>query len=240
MKHRIFSFALGNIWRWTRSKNVGVLVDYLKQLDISGVEITFASKEELYFFELSEDNASFLSTLDYVSIHAPFRLISGSESQEELFRQLNIMSRLYKDVKAQNIIIHPDELPGPEILKSYSFTVSTENLPAGGQSTVSGLSNMFTLYPDLGLCIDVSHAYLRSGSETEELVGAFNDRISQVHFSGTYKNMDHQSLRNVTKAFLDSIEPVKTLHVPIVIEEDMEETSLEYVKEEIKCIKNIF
>jgi hypothetical protein len=240
MQHRIFSFALGNIWRWTTSKNLDVLVDHAKELDISGFEITFASKKELYFFELSQKNASWLRQLDYVSIHAPFSLVRESENEKELIWQLDIISRLYSEISAENVIIHPDNLPSPEILKKYDLNISTENLPSAGYTTVLDLRNILTEYPEIGFCLDVSHAYLSSKNRTGRLVNAFRDKISQIHFSGTYKNNDHQSLRDVTKDFLASIQPVKALHVPIVIEEDIWKKDLEYVKEEIEYIKNIF
>lgn len=240
MQRRIFSFALGNIWRWATSKNIDVLMDYAKKLDISGVEITFASKEELYFFKLSEDNESWLKRLDYVTIHAPFKLVRESENDKELIKQLDIISRLYTDINAKNVIIHPDDLPAPEILKKYNFNISTENLPPNNYITISDLKNVFNQYPEIGLCLDVSHAYLMSKNETGKLIEAFKNKISQIHFSGTYKKQDHQSLRNVTKAFLSSIQPVKELNVPIVIEEDIETKNLRYLKEEIKYVKNIF
>lgn len=227
------SFALGNIWRWTKSKNRDVLIPYVRELDVSGIEITFALKEELYSFRLSEDNRSWLRSLDYVTIHAPFDLIGGSAGKDEVIRQLDIISALSDDVNAGNIIIHPDNLPPPEILKEYGFNVSTENLPPKSRISMPDLKRVLDRYPEIGLCLDVSHAYLWSKHETRRLVKAFKDRITQVHLSGTYKRKDHQSLRSVTRAFLYSIQPVKELNVPIVIEEDIETKSLRFVKKEI-------
>ncbi|GAI60095.1 unnamed protein product, partial [marine sediment metagenome] len=89
---RVFSFALGNIWRWNTSTNRNVLIDYIRKLDISGVELTFATKEELYSFNLSRKNKHWLKSLDYVTIHAPFRLIEGSKDPEEVIKQLNDIS----------------------------------------------------------------------------------------------------------------------------------------------------
>jgi hypothetical protein len=52
---RIISFALGNVWRWEKSKNRDDFIKYAKKLDIDGVELTFSSKEELLAFELSKE-----------------------------------------------------------------------------------------------------------------------------------------------------------------------------------------
>ncbi len=237
---KIISFALGTIWRWTNSENSDVLISYAKEFNISGVEITFASKEDLYSFKLSKDNKFWLKSLDYVAIHAPFQLVRESENKEEIIRQLDIISRLYDDISAKNVIIHPNDLPAPEILKKYNFNISTENLPPKSYITISDLGKILNKYPKMRLCLDVSHAYLWSKYETAKLIRAFRDKISQIHFSGTHKKKDHQSLRNVTKEFLFSIKFIKELNVPIVIEEDIHVKNLKFVKEEVEYIKNFF
>lgn len=231
------SFALGNIWRWTTSKNRNVLVNYAKKLDISGIEITFATKEELYSFKLSNANKSWLRQLDYVSIHAPFRLVRKAKDEKEIIKQLNIISKLYNDVKAKNVIIHPNDLPKPKILKKYKFNVSIENLPKKRRVTIPKLKRIFGKYPKIKLCLDVSHAYRWSKFETGKLVQAFKRKISQIHFSGTYRNREHQSLRKVTKTFLHSIQSIKKLNVPIIVEEDIKIKNLRCIKEEIEYIK---
>ena len=43
---RIFSFALGNVWSWTTSKNRDDSIKYAQKLDVSGVEVTFTYKDE--------------------------------------------------------------------------------------------------------------------------------------------------------------------------------------------------
>jgi hypothetical protein len=237
---RIFSFALGNVWSWTTSKNRDNLIKYARKLDVSGVEITFASKEEVYAFKLSEENRAWLRQLDYVTIHAPFSLVRGSENEEEIIKQLNLISGVYNDINAKNVIIHSISLPSPEMLKEYNFNVSTENTELRGRVTIPDLKKILNQYPNIGLCLDVTHAYNWSKYETGNLVKAFKDRISQIHLSGTYKRKYHQSMRNVTKDFLLSIEPIKELNVPIVIEEDIKVKSQRYLKDEVAYIKSIF
>jgi len=237
---RIFSFALGNVWSWTTSKNRDDLIKYARKLDVSGVEITFASKEEVYAFKLSKDNKAWLRQLDYVTIHAPFYLVRESGNEKEMIKQLNLISEIYNDINAKNVIIHSISLPSPEMLKEYNFNVSTENTELRGRVTIPDLKKILNQYSNICLCLDVTHAYNWSKYETGNLVKAFKDRISQIHLSGTYKRKYHQSMRNVTKAFLLSIEPIKKLKVPIVIEEDIKVKSQKYLKEEVAYIKSIF
>jgi len=237
---RVFSFALGSIWRWDTSTNRNALIDYVRKLDISGVELTLATKEELYSFSLSKDNKHWLRSLDYVTIHAPFRLIKESKDQREVIKQLNDISRLYHDIDAKTVIIHPHDLLNSDIPRDFECDISTENLPRKSGVPISGLRKILHKYPTIGLCLDVSHAYSWSRAETGTLTEAFKDRISQIHFSGTCRKRDHQSLRDVTQDFLLSIQPVRCLDIPIVIEEDIEPRSLRYLEEEIEYIKCLF
>lgn len=237
---RIISFALGNIWRWTESKNRDVLIKYAKDLDVSGVEVTFSSKEELYALKLSKNNEDWLKSLDYVTIHAPFGLVRKADNEQEVIKQLNLIARLYDKINAKNVIIHPQDLPKHDILKNYHFKISTENLPKNKYISISELEKILNKYPKIGLCLDVSHAYKWSKYETGKLVKTFSKKITQIHFSGTYKKKDHQSLRSVTKDFLFSIQPIKQLNVPIVIEEDIKNKSVKFLKEEVEYIKVMF
>ena len=210
----------------------------MKELDVSGVEITLATREELYSFNPSNDNKKWLTNLDYVTIHAPFTLFL--ESEDEIVRQIEKISILYKNIHAQNVIIHPYyELPDPTIIKACDFEVSIENLPKKCASFGSGLRKILFTNSQLKLCLDVSHAYTWSGQETANLIDEFGERISQIHLSGTFYGKDHQSLRKVSNRFLHSIQPVKNLDVPIVIEENMSPGSIDYVKEEINYIKTL-
>jgi sugar phosphate isomerase/epimerase len=230
---RIFSFALGNLWTWNKNNERNDILDYVRKLGVDNVELTAVPIESL---KISEENRRWLKGLEYVSIHPFIKGVTGSDS---LVKQFDLIYSIYDSVNAKQLIIHPGELPSKEILKMYDMKVSTENMSPKFHIADSKLNSLITEY-DLGLCLDVSHAYRFSGNETKKLVEIYGSRISQIHFSGTYRNKNHQSLRIVTQRFMDSIEPIKKLNVPIVIEEDIKEQNLDKVKEEIKYIKNLF
>jgi len=238
---RTISFALGNIHRWGKTKNRNELIDYARKLDIDGVEITFDRKDTVYATKVSAENKKWLKTLKYVSIHAPFNLIKRSDNEQEVIKQLDIIERLYHEINAQNVIIHPQNLPSLEILKKYDFFVSTENLPIRHRIGLLDMKKIMKKYPKIGFCLDVNHAYKWNKNETEKYVRSFKNKITQVHLSGTYRHQEHKSLKVVTKDFMKSIEPViKELNVPIVIEEDFRNKDINLVKEEIKYVREIF
>jgi len=238
---KTFSFALGCLWRWHDSKNRGELIKYVEKLGVSGVEITLGYKEEISAFKISDKDKKWLKSLDYVSIHAPFSLLKEAKDQNEVISQLDAIKSLYQEVNAKNVIIHPDNLPSPKILEKYNFNISTENLMPRSKMGIAQMKKIFRKYPKNRLCLDVSHAYLWSELETKKIVDNFGEKISQIHLSGTYRKKDHQSLRGVTKKFLRSIEPIKELRVPIVIEEDIrKEKGERYLMEEVEYIKAMF
>lgn len=237
---RPFCFAIGNIWRWDKGKNRAKLIDSIIKLDVSGVELTIGYKKELYNFRLNPQQIRWLRKLDYVSIHAPFRMVRKAEHEEEIIKQLDLIQKIYNQVKAKNVILHPNDLPTKKILDHYNMKFSIENLPPNRNVTIKKIKAILKKYPKIGLCVDVAHAYLWSRSWTGDLVKNFKNKITQVHFSGTCRKIDHLSLRKVSPIFLKSIQPLKKLNVPIVIEEDMKVKSLNFVRDEIKYIKSLF
>ncbi|MCX6790647.1 MAG: hypothetical protein NTV62_00435 [Candidatus Gribaldobacteria bacterium] len=239
---RIISFATGCVWSWDKSKNRDSLIEFIKNLEVDGVEITFSSKEELYSTHFSAQSLQWIKKLKHITIHAPFDLVQRANGEEEVIKQLEVITRLYKQLNAQNVIIHPQNLPAPEILKKFEIKVSTENLAKkkGRRPMLATLSEILKRYPKIGLCLDVSHAYTWSPSETSKMVQALGNRITQVHFSGTYRKKDHRSLRIVTNRFKKSIQPIFKLSCPIVIEENIAKQNPKFLTEEVEYIKKIF
>ena len=237
---RIFSFALGFLTEEINSSKVKTFLDYLRKLGIQGIEITFGPKERLYSFKLSKDLKSRLKKFRYITIHAPFELVKDSKNDREIVKQLDIIEKLYFEIKAKRVIIHPDNLPKAETLKKYSFEVSTENLKEKRGISIPKLRKILKKYPKIGFCLDASHAYSWSQHETEKLVAAFKSRITQIHLSARHKEKDHQFLNKADKQFLSSVDPIKKLNVPIVIEEEIKKINFNSIKKEIEYIKKFF
>lgn len=237
---RLIGFSLGTIWRWVSKDNAAGLIDYARKLDIDGIELNF-SRGMLLGMRLDRSQLAWLRKLRYVSIHAPFELQKpvGVRGAEEFAYQMDRIWELYRRVRAKNLIMHPGQLPGRRLLDEYDFRVSTENMSCGPGSTTAALKRILHDYPDIGLCLDVSHAFAVSSTETGRLVGAFESRISQVHISCTCGSRTHQSIGRATAAFLSSIKPTMRLDVPFMIEEDVRKEDMERMKAEIRLVRNI-
>jgi endonuclease IV len=237
---KLISFALGTLHRWVKDDNMAQLLKFVKKLDIQGLEITLATWDNVYKLKFSSSDLKYLKGLEYVSIHAPFRIIRGVDDAEGIKRLLSRIEEIYKMTDSKAVIIHPCDIPEPKTVKKYNFNVITETVPKAHKEYRNlKLEKVFKKYPKIGLCLDVAHSYRNSKNETEYIVKKFKKRIKQIHLSGVYRNRDHISLRCVTKDFLKSIEPIKELDVPIIIEEGFGKNDINSIKKEIKLVREL-
>lgn len=235
---RIIAFAFGNIWKWEKSINRAGLLDYIMKLDVDGVELTLATKKEVLAFKASKKQLAWLRKLKYVSIHAPFGLARESD-EKELKILLDRIHEIYHLTNARTVVIHPNDLPPPEVLKGYEMHISIENLKPKRKFPVEKMEKIIKEY-EASLCLDVTHAYFWSKYETARYVKRFKGNISEIHLSGNYKKKDHLSLRQVTPMFMKSIEPIKNIDAPIIIEEGFDNKSLKFAKEEVALVRKLF
>ena len=63
--------------------------------------------------------------------------------------------------------------------------------------------------------------------------------VSAINFD-LKSSEEQEAIINQYQNFLNSIEPIKKLSCPIIIEEDIKVKDLSYVKKEIEFIKNMF
>ena len=238
---KLISFSLGTIHTWMKCDNRASLLKFVKKLDIQGLEITLATWEQVYNLKFSESDLRYIRGLKYVSIHAPFRITRRSTDRKEIERLLTRIEKIYMDTNSKAVIIHPADLPKPDILNKYSFKVITETVPKSHKEYRNlKLEKVFKKYPSIGLCLDVAHSYRNSKTETEYIVKKFKKRIKQVHISGVYRNRDHIDLKSSTKDFMKSIEPIEELDVPIIIEEGFDKGKMTSIRSEIKLVRKLF
>jgi len=236
---RIVAFALGTIWRWEKNHNRAGLLDYVMKLDVDGVELTLATKEEVFTFKPNKKQLTWLRGLKYVSIHAPFGIMRLSADETEVLHLFDKIQEIYDLVKAKTVVIHPNDLPEPGVLRKYKMHISIENLKPKRKFPVDKMVKIIKKY-NSSLCLDVTHAYYWSRKETGRYVKRFKGNISEIHLSGNYKKKDHLSLRGVTRTFMESIEPLRLIDAPIIIEEGFDDKSLKFAKEEVALVRRLF
>jgi sugar phosphate isomerase/epimerase len=87
---------------------------------------------------------------------------------------------------------------------------------------VQDMAEVFERFPEAGFCLDVAHVWTndRSLRLGFELLGAFGDRLRQLHVSGIDADARH---RPTTAEDLQLYEPLlaRCSHVPWVLESEL-------------------
>ncbi len=232
MKRKI-CFSTGNIWRWNPDRTK--LTDYVMKLDVDGIELSFNGVDGLRNFNQNKKQIAWLRKT-HVSMHAPARSVDLRREKE----MVELLCEKYKEYGAENVVIHHTHLPSVNWMKKVNMKYCVENLTPIAGFNSRKLSRVLQKYKNAGVCLDASHAYLWSPSETRKMVDKFGKKIFQVHLSGTYRGKEHGSLRKVSQRFLKSIKPLRELDCPIIIEEDMRVKSLRYAQREIDWVREFF
>lgn len=239
---RIFSLSTGNFYQWVKSKSeydhgyYDYIIGICRKFEIDGIEIFFAFNESVRKFSINEENLRWLRSLDYVTVHAPVKFPKKDEDAAETLERI---SRIYKKINAKHLIIHPVNFPRRKILDRFDFKVSTENLGRKRNIPISEIKKIVEKN-NIGLCLDVAHAYFWSKHETRKIIKTFGKRITQVHFSAAFRRKPHVSFGIAGRDFIYSARPVRNLEVPIIIEQKMETRGTDFVKSEIRRIKSFF
>lgn len=220
--NRIVSISDGPMWRFNLDHNRRIDVLRRADIGINGVEICLPYKEDVFGFRPSDENLAWLRSLPWVTIHAPF----GRDG--DMNEKMRVVCDLYKIIGAKNVVIHPDVLPCPGFLKEYpDVRFATENLPPRCGISRTGLREIFSKYPDLLFCLDVTHAYRWSVFETSALISEFQGRLVQVHLSGGRGSKEHLPIKNASILYMLSIRRLFNMDVPLVMELDFSETDPE-------------
>lgn len=228
---RAFCFATGNLWRLIGKKDI---VSLISSLNIDGVEWSFGKNFDERL--LIEKDINLLKQFDFNSVHSPFLFSKKYFSKTELTNGLKLMENYSQLLHSKNVVIHPVQVFPENFFDTSKLTFLSENLnpKKGKKRSKNGFEIVLNKFPEWGLCLDVSHAYDWSVEETERIVKKWKHRIKQIHFSNNRYHKDHLPFTKVSKDFLKSIEPLRELNVPFILEEDMPFSSLNEIKQEVK------
>ena len=234
---KLICLSTGSLRHWSKGDNRDNLVSMASTFDVDGVELMLPRTEDVLGFSLSPINRKWMKTLEYVSIHAPYLIVKKMKDMDEIMHVLERIQSIYSETGARTVVFHPDTMPKADILKQFDFHVSIENLEPRKRFDLERLESHFRSYPKTGFCLDVSHAFLYGEDETNRLLDAFYDRITEIHFSFSDGQKCHLPFSFENKSFLNSVLSLKNIDAPIVIEEGGENRKKEKIKFEISILK---
>lgn len=163
-----------------------------------------------------------LSCFQYISVHAPSKLVSLSETQ--VFKLLSSLPQEWP------LIVHPELLQTPELWRSLGSRLCLENMDNRKTEgrTASEMRRLFERYPEATFCLDVGHA--RQIDPTMAVALAmlfeFGPRLAQVHVSDVGPLGEHMPVKKLaTWAFARVARHIAN-NVPLIIESVVDENEI--------------
>lgn len=210
MSNRRIGFSTGCI----NEGNYQQGIDLLKNMEIKLVEVSSLREKELPVF-LGELNKIDFSTFEYVSFHAPSRLMLYNET--ELVEALKPILE-----KGWPIIVHPDIITDFKLWQTFGESLCIENMdirkPIG--RTYKDLIKLFDILPDASFCFDIAHAKQIDPTmfEARMMINHFKSRIKQIHLSDVNSKSKHEALNYESYISYSRLSPLIPTEIPIIIE----------------------
>ena len=235
--------STGLLYRFTDDRNEMILK--LRTFNPNGIELSFAFPAYLLNFNITEENKKYLLSLDYNSIHSPWKDIRYGDNPNSS-RVLDAMKKLYDEIDARNIVFHKEQIEDFGVIEkmvSEGYTVSIENDDwKGGCNTVSGIGEILLKYPGFKFTMDFAHTYSIDPESSSVYIKEFKDKIIQVHLSLLTPALnDHTFFYNHDCSFNRRlIKELETLDVPLILEcVAQTEDEIELISREMEYIRSI-
>jgi isopentenyldiphosphate isomerase/sugar phosphate isomerase/epimerase len=219
-----------------------------KQLDMDAIEIIFSNSESLDQ-EISDEMISYVKSLSYVSIHAPFYekeknpIIYGKNNNDVLFQKLKYWYDLFG---AQSLTIHQNLIKDWEMIDQSGMNVSIENLPSKHNISINDMNNILNTHVPDFIVLDTAHALTYGIEELNNLIKTFKNRIQHIHFSDRRFSPYHNKIRDHEQLLfcnqMDKFDGLLGLNRPIIIEVSVKDkkNDLTNLQKEIDFVRKFF
>ena len=209
------AFATGCFYKW--QWNFDEIIAYLKDIHCKAVELTFAYSDDFYKSHFNEGSLKYLASLDYLSLHLPFRFTYKNNSETGEF--LKDVLSFCKKVSVKHLVIHPNRIEDFSVISllcSSGIKVSFEILGKGKGVTVDDYDRLLCDFKDTMIVLDVTHALTHSYEHLDYLVSWLGDngRLSEIHISNYVGGKEHRPINRDRKL----VEKVEHFNVPFIIE----------------------
>jgi hypothetical protein len=207
------AFATGSFYKWQWSSDR--ILSYLEDIQCKAVELTFAYREDFYNKHINDYD--YLNSLEYLSLHLPFRFTYKNDRETEEF--LRDVLAFCKKASVKNLVIHPNKIEDFSVISlliSSGMKVSFEILGKGTGLTVKDYDRLLGDFNDAMIVLDVTHALTHSYEHLDDLVSWLGDngRLSQIHVSNYSDGKEHTPLNRDRKL----LEKIEHFNVPFIIE----------------------
>lgn len=207
---RPLGFSTGSLCRG----NFEQAIQLLRPHRLEAIELSALREDELEPL-LRAIGRLDLCSYQYVSLHAPSRLRTLTESE--------LVAHLLPVAAAEwHIIVHPDIIHDFPLWATMGSALCIENMDkrkAVGRSAEE-LAYLFQQLPQAKLCLDVGHSRQVDPSmlETWQILKIHGHRLAEIHLSEVNCASEHEPLNRLAIRAFQRIAPLIPDEIPIILE----------------------
>lgn len=224
------------------SNNRNDLIEELRKLSPSGIELSFAYSEYLLQFDISRDNLDYLRTLKFNSIHSPWENITYGRNKIS-GEVLNKISELYQQINARNVVFHKTQIDNYNVIVDNNFVASIENDDwRKPEHNVEDMKNILNKNKRFKFTLDFAHALSVSPLDIIKYADCFKSKLIEIHLSMMDKVLGkHDFLYKYDSQEIRSLcEPLKAFSIPVVLEAAISSTEeMGLLEKEMEYIKKL-
>jgi len=233
MKQKL-SVSTGSFWKPGKWLGHNQAIRKISKLNVKNIELCLLDFEEIFNLNVLQAKKD-LKKFKTIGIHLPGHYYRKDKETKFV---VDVMHFIYKTLKADYVVVHMDWLKNPHHLKKKKWNILVENVTGRHKVGYQKFSNFIKKHK-LNMLLDVNHASDYGEKEIQNYIKKLKNKIKAVHLAGGHdKKKFHKDFSKASKKFLKSLEPIKELNCPIVLE--MSRITFKQLKKEIKEVKEWF
>lgn len=214
---RLIGFSTGCFYRRDNIINIysAEVIRLIAGNSLSAIEIMCGHPEQV---KLLPAMIPMLKGFKVKSVHLPVDICYINTSEIRLM--LRAIADFYQAIGASLAIVHPDIVDDWSVFDACPMRLAVENMDDRKRSfrRPQEFVNFFQEHPDWQFVLDLNHCFANDTSlaSVDEFMDLFDDRLAEIHLSGSGVNGYHKPLY-----ITEQVELVKKIpagNCPIIIE----------------------
>lgn len=230
MKKKI-NFATGTFYK--QGIELDQQIKILRELPIDGVELTFATFDELKQTLIHKEFLQFLNQYEYNTIHAPFK---ETYTNKNFSFNMNLIKNLSDAIGCKNVVFHPYNFENLNMLKNIPPSFTVENTLGGGWNSEKILS-FFRFNPEMKFTFDLCHALHFGKEQINILMDNLKNNVRTIHLSNIINSKHHQQFFNYPEDIDKFVKVINELDDSVIITVEENFDNVEDIKKELLFIR---
>jgi len=224
--------STGNFWDGKIPLDNVAAVKKIRQLNVDGIEISFADPNLLEGF-FSNEVRNLLQKFKIVGMHLPTVKYQKNDKTRDVIRKCYCLYRL---LKADYAILHLHWIKDPDLFRGTKWNIVIENGGSRHGYLIKDMREFLKKNRRFKMVLDVNHAY--ESDEINEYVKKLKNKIYAVHLGGGEipGAAGHKLFHKAPEEYIKSCEPIKKLDCPVVIESNWKSNE-ELMKKELAFVR---